>query len=126
MSEQPRWLASSLAFQHRHDVEAVLCEGGALRPDGRVLLADHLVGTYKIRLNIAKDPNLNPGDKQLIEDIERLVIGLEARAGSEIAAWFVRDLNGVIRYWVFEDRASGEVVACLKFQHSLDIEQHAV
>ena len=118
-------MTDPVPFKHREGVEAVLRSGGSLRRDSRVHTADQLVGTYKIRLRIATDPKLSPEGNHLVDDLTRLVAGLEAIAGRDVAAWFIRDSSQKTRFWVFEDRATGSVVSCLCFEPDAP-EYHAV
>jgi hypothetical protein len=124
MSDLPRWLQSPFRFAHRDAVEATLKNGGSLRPGPGVHAAQQLAGLYQIRLNIARDPKINPTGGGIIDDLAHLVAGLNARAGGEITAWFIRDAHKVTRFWIFEDRSTGDVVGCLNFDATR--EPHAV
>jgi hypothetical protein len=115
MSDMPRWLTSNTVFRHREAIEAALRDGGSLRADQRVHIAGQLVGAYKIRLNIAKDEKLNPGGNPLVEDLSQLVSNLERHPEAEVTAWFVRDAHQKTQLWLFEDRATGNVLAAFNF-----------
>ena len=126
MSDRPRWMSGSVKFKHRESVESVLGAGGSLGVSGRIHRADQLAGIYQIRLNIAQDPAINPGGGPLIDDLKPLVSGLKDRPSGEIVAWTIRGRDGLSKLWLFEDRATGEVVACLNFEQQAAGWEHDV
>lgn len=117
MADEARWLTNQAPFKHRGGIEAVLRAGGSLRKDDRVHKADHLAGLYKIRLNIASDTSINPGGGPIVDDLTEMVTNLEERPTAQITAWFIHSVDDTTRYWVFEDLNTGDVLACLHFDH---------
>lgn len=115
MTSTPRWLVSQESFEHRNAIESLLAQGGSLRADSRIHSAGQLAGTYRIRLNIAQDPQINPAPNVLEHDLSNLVAGLESKPEAEVTAWFVRDSDSKLRLYVFEDREAGYVIATVNF-----------
>jgi hypothetical protein len=79
----------------------------------RPACVESAAGLYQIRLNIALDPKITPYDAELIDDLKSLVVGLRARVGGIVNAWYVRSAGDRPRFWIFEDEATGMVIGCL-------------
>src|SRR3954471_9062761 len=97
-------------FPHKAAVLAAISAGASIRRDERIIDADTHVGTFKIRLRIARDPKISKGHeaqaKATATEIELLLSRLEQDPGASTRAWFVRGQNGE-RYTIVENESTG-------------------
>jgi hypothetical protein len=113
---QPRSLLGDASFPHKHELQAAIRSGATMRREERTIVAESHFGTFRIRLNIARDPQITKGQETIAAsaalDMEFFLRCLEKDLTAVTRAWHVRGANGE-RFTLIENEATGEPLGCL-------------
>ena len=117
MDTTPRSVWAEAQFPYKQEIVAAIESGARVRKDDRGLRAGQLLGTYQIRLNIARDPSINgglkPDENQLGRDLETIVKNLSVEGQTLIDVFYIRP-NDHTLYYLFEYAETGVYVGCLR------------
>lgn len=118
MNPRPRSVDSPELFPYKEDIRRALELGVRCRKDDRELLAGKLVGTYQIRLSIAKDPKINGGvlesENDVARDLTTIVNNLSVAPETAIAVYYIGPTSDSIMYFLMEYEQSGGYVGCFR------------
>ncbi|GFZ88354.1 hypothetical protein [Dyella caseinilytica] len=116
MTDHPSCLSRQDQFPHKAEVLAAINNGAHVRRDSRSAISSSLVGTYQIRLRIAKDlissEPLTQHHRSVAQDMEFLVNQLNQYPDAPIRVWYIHGESGD-RYMLMENEQTEMVMGCL-------------
>ena len=116
MKISPACLSESDQFPHKAEVAAALAAGAHVRRDERELVANSLLGTYQVRLQIVqhRKPSTEQAQQQeqAINDLGFLINRLGQHPDAPVAVWYIHALSGA-RYVLMEDAQSNVAMGCI-------------
>lgn len=114
---QPRCLEQNTAFPYKNEILDALTKGFQVRKDDRVLSAEDLYGTYKIRQRVIRDAITSEASntenlKRLEKDVGIFLQNLEKDLSAQVRVWYVKTKSEE-KFYLIENDVTGEFLGCI-------------